>query len=152
MSRPLYETSGDRGREDGVRRLIERRWNCTATKLPMQYHLDFGLYRGGELVAFAEVKCRKTPFANYPTYIISLSKVVAALDLSAAAGRVPALLVVNWADVVGWVNLAQAGDWKVRSGGRTDRGDWQDVEPVVEIPIEEFSVLEQGEKRALRIA
>lgn len=30
---------------------------------------------------------------------------------------------------------------KVRIGGRRDRGDWQDVEPCVFIPISEFTFI-----------
>jgi len=29
-------------------------------------------------------------------------------------------------------------DWSVRVGGRKDRNDWQDIEPVTHIPISEF--------------
>ena len=51
-----------------------------------------------------------------------------------------ALIIVEWEDCIGYTQLD--GDWIIKTGGRVDRNDWQDIEPVVHIPVTEFTILE----------
>jgi hypothetical protein len=56
----------------------------------MSYKIDYAMYRidsgssksSENLVGFAEVKCRTHKFGTFPTYIISLAKVLEARRLS----------------------------------------------------------------------
>ena len=34
-----------------------------------------------------------------------------------------------------------SNEWDAKIGGRKDRGDWQDIEPVIHIPISEFNTV-----------
>ena len=47
-------------------------------------------------------------------------------------------LIVRWKDVVGYYTIKRDDYFSLGFNGRVDRGDWQDVEPVVYIPIKEF--------------
>ena len=115
-------------------------WKCTAEKLPMKYELDYLLLREGSGVAWLEITSRPNPRAAYPTYMISLGKVMAARRLSEAS-QFPSFLLVQWSDYCGYVRLDSLLDFRTGVGGRTDRGDEQDIEPVALIPLGEFARL-----------
>jgi hypothetical protein len=115
-------------------------WKCTAEKLPMKYELDYLLLREGRGVAWLEIKSRTNARPAYPTYMISLSKVMAARRLSEAS-QLPSFLLVQWSDACGYVRLDSLLDFRTAVGGRTDRGDEQDIEPVALIPVGEFARL-----------
>lgn len=135
--RPTYETQNDLSREAAVISWICEKWKCRAGKLPKKYSLDYVLTHHGEVKAFAEIKCRTNACNAYPTYMLSLQKVIAAKELTRSTGK-PSVLIVRWADAIGYTLLDR--DYKMRVGGRTDRSDWQDVEPVVDISIQDFSM------------
>ena len=137
MSRPLYESGLDRANERAVADVLLERWRCSAVKLPISYELDYALVRDGTVRAWAEVKCRRNARDRYPTYMISLRKVLAGLAM-AERTNLPFLLLVQWADALGWVTPSARG---IQIGGRHDRGDSADVEPVIHIPIDTFSIL-----------
>ena len=144
MSRPLYESAEDRSAETiAVKKFIDSLdGDVDFIKLPMQYKMDFAITRGGVLTGLVEVKCRKNSKHAYSTYMISMSKLVAAAGYSSIG--INCVLLVKWTDGMGWVKM-DGNKWKVRIGGRKDRNDWQDVEPVTHIPIAEFNeVLQQG--------
>lgn len=138
--RPRYETREDLTREAELSRVASKKFNCTFSKMPDRYGLDFCATRDGRVVCFAEVKVRTTPFSMYQTYMISLGKVMAARNLAGVTG-LPSLLIVGWSDAWGQTRL-DIDPWvgSISVGGRTDRGDPQDIEPVVMIPMSAFSI------------
>jgi len=138
--RELYESGHDRTKETAaVERFIHHfGGGADYVKLPIQYKLDFAIVRDGRVTSFIEVKCRKNIISAYPTYIISLSKMVAATQYKTAG--ISCILLVQWTDQMGWVQIPD-NRWVTKVGGRKDRGDWQDVEPVVHIPIKEFKLI-----------
>lgn len=137
--RPRYETSEDLTREDDFSRVVGKKFNCSFSKMPDRYGLDFCLTRGGVATAFAEIKVRSNPRGKYPTYMISLSKVTSANVLNASTG-LPCFLLVRWTDCWGYVRIdGMIAQGNVGIGGRTDRGDPQDMEPVYLIPMSSFT-------------
>ena len=136
--RPTYETSGDLSKETiAIKKFIASfGGSADFAKLPIQYKMDFCLIDNKTIRTFVEVKCRTNKKTAYSTYIISMSKVVAAKSYSDFG--VNCILLVQWTDHMGWVDLSN-NDWDAKIGGRKDRGDWQDIEPVVHIPISEFN-------------
>ena len=137
MTRPTYENASDRSAETvAVQKFIKSfGGEVDFIKLPMQYKMDFALTRNGVRTALVEVKCRRNKKHAYPTYMISMSKLVAAAGYRSIG--INCILLVQWADGMGWVQMSNEG-WSVRVGGRKDRNDWQDIEPVTHIPISEF--------------
>jgi hypothetical protein len=137
--RQQYETEKDRQNEKAVAAVIESVWGLTAVKMPMSYHLDYALTNAGTgLRGFAEIKCRTNMQYDYPTYMISLSKVITANRLSAVTG-LGCILVVKWLDDVGWINFNTEHELGI--GGRKDRDDCDDQEPVAYFKIPEFKPL-----------
>lgn len=139
MTRPIYENAATKADEEEVISQVAQTWKAGWTKLPISYRADYALSRQGEIVAWVEVKCRSNPKAQYPTYMLSLGKEMALLDLARHTGC-PAILVVKWTDQMGYATLPVEGE-KVMMGGRKDRGDSADIEPTVHIPIAAFKAL-----------
>jgi len=137
--RPTYETEADLRNERDLISAINQLWQTSSAKLPRGYSLDYALTRDGRVVAFVEIKCRTVSSEQYETYMISLAKVLKAKSLGNAVA-VPAYLLVRWNDGVGYIDLRTV-DLDVRVGGRVDRGDSQDIEPVCMIPIKQFTEL-----------
>src|SRR5690606_34328492 len=132
MSRPRYETPADLAGERAIAELVEQEWKAQLQKLPEQYKLDYAAYRDGELVAWLEIKCRSHAADAYPTLILSVAKWHAGVALAVTTGH-PFILVANFVDGAKFVRYSRGKVLDVRygPGGRTDRGDAQDREPVI---------------------
>jgi hypothetical protein len=75
---------------------------------------------------------------QYATYAISARKIESMLSQAHHLG-LNALLIARWTDAVGWHKI-QPG-YEVRVGGRRDRGDQADIEPMCHIPVSRFNVV-----------
>ena len=137
--RPLYETQQDRDNEQALSSIIEKQFNCQLTKMPIKLSLDFMATRDGSAVAFIEARQRKTKMLQYPTYMISLYKVMMANTLTQATG-LPCFLAVQWSDAAGICKLP-AKDMDIQTGGTVRRGDPQDIEPVAYFDVAAFKVI-----------
>ena len=129
-----HESPKDLANERAVLDKVCARWKCSAFKLPLRYELDFALLRDGVLKCFVEVKCRKSAQAAYPTAVVGFEKVCTGLTLAEKAG-VPFYLICRWTDVIGYTSTFK-GD--IRLGGRYDRGDDQDPDLWMHIPVTQF--------------
>ena len=123
MARIKYESQDNLRQEKNVLRHMSQLWDVSYSKLPLDYKLDYAMYRDDNLVGFAEVKCRKPKMKDFPTYIISLSKIMKARRLASVTGT-KSVLIVSWSDATGWIDVFS--DFIVKQGGRKDRDDWQD--------------------------
>lgn len=133
--RPLYESSEDLANEQQVAKFLSEKWGCTFKKLPISYHIDWVVMRD-KPQAFVELKCRKNESKKYPTLLLSLNKWMRGKELSKELG-IPFIVAVKWTDGV-FFHTAGSADVSYGFGGRTDREDSQDIEPVVLIPVENF--------------
>jgi len=137
MSRPLYETSADREHESRLVSGLSQKFKCTFEKLPIKMGMDYAALRNGEVVAFFEVKRRSVSSNKYPTYMISVHKLMAAKSLSELTG-LPCYLLVEWTDKTGIIKLPPK-NMTIKMGGRADRNDPDDIEPVFHFQIGDFS-------------
>ena len=136
--RPIYENGATLAAEEATIRRVADRWGVTFQKLPIQYRVDWALIRDGKVACWCECKRRHNNKGKYPSLMLSLSKVTHGLELARQTG-LPFLVVVEWDDCLAYWKADRISG--VRLGGRVDRGDWQDVEPVVDIGIELFTEL-----------
>ncbi len=135
--RPQYETAADRLVEGEVESLLLSRHRLRCYKLPISYRVDWIVYDNhGSLHGFIELKGRKVSRNRYPTLILSLAKFASGCDL-ARVTRSHFWVGAKWVDGLGFFR-ADGCDVEVKMGGRTDRGDSADIEPVVHLPIKEF--------------
>jgi len=135
--RPRYERPRDLTNEQRVAARMKER-GIELRKMPISYRLDFAMFRDGKLRGFAEVKTRNNRHDTYPTLMISLGKVMAARQL-AEVSETRSVLLVQYLDGIYWCNFATP--FEVAMGGRWDRGDDDDVEPVAHYPIEAFKMV-----------
>ena len=101
------------------------------SKLRDKSAFDYAAIRNDDVMAFIEMKTRKNEMNKYPTYMISFTKVFKAKQLNQV------LLIVKWADAVGFTSLHDCKP-SIKIGGRKDRKDPADIEPVALIPIKDF--------------
>lgn len=151
--RPTHESDKDRVEQARIAAFIEKRWDCVATLLPLYSHVDYvltkrptekeGKVEEGRVDAVMEVKCRKHKLRQeWPTYMLSLLKLIRMRELGDAL-NVPAILVVEWADATGMVDVRKlnTGDCTFHVGGRKDRPDDPgDIELTVRIPNSAFGL------------
>ena len=134
--RPIYETSADRARENGVRVHLMETFGCQYQKAPPLFCVDGQLLDAdGKTAGLVEIKTRKNAHNKYPTYMLSASKWRKAMSLGDTM-NVPVMLVVQFTDGVYMTRLKW--DYPTAQGGRTDRNDAMDIEECIYIPITEF--------------
>lgn len=139
MSRPRYESNKDRKSEAEVAAYLKKAMNLDCVKMPLSYRVDFIVYRLGKLFGFIELKTRSVNRQRYKTAIISLSKWHYGCRLSECLD-VPFWIAFRWSNDLGFYRATcLAMNITVQQGGRTDRGDKDDIEPVVHIPVKEFT-------------
>ena len=143
FSRPIYETDDDLQNEKGVASSLEKKWDCKFVKLPIRYHLDFVLTRGDKAVAYAEVKSRNYSMHDIGKmggYLMSIGKWSAAKQLCEASS-LPFVLLVRALDGLYFARFTEFAPDDVLVRGRTDRGDWQDIEPCVLLNTQRFKLI-----------
>lgn len=141
MIRPIYETPESLSAEEKFLQLLKAPLRCSSvTKVRKKFYpIDAIAKLGHFTVAFIEAKCRSNNINAYPTYMLSLDKFQNGAWL-AECFNADYIIAVQWADCCGlWRWRDHRIDRpQIQIGGRTDRGDEQDVEPVIHIPILEF--------------
>ncbi len=138
MTRPTYERPADLEAE---REMIAAVFpSVVAHKLPVSYRIDYLLevYKtsAGIRRAWCECKARNVPFGTYADYMLSLGKFAAGCELARNTGY-PLLLIVRWTDCITrhTLDTSTPAAYPIEMGGRKDRDDDQDIEPVVMIPL-----------------
>lgn len=136
--RPTYESHQDRVNEIEVATELAVLWRCEAHKMPAFYQVDWALANSGTIRAWVEIKCRKVKRTQYPTLMLSLHKWLHGLKLQSDTG-IPFILVVRWDEGIFYMRANSLMKPEIRISGRVDRGDPQDMEPCVHIPIDQFT-------------
>lgn len=134
MGRPQYETEDDLQEERQIISKLRSALSCQSDKLPISYGLDYSMSRDGNVIAFVEVKRRQNYSGTYDTIFVSALKRMKARELTLATG-LPCFFVVGFDDGVFMLDFKEQPD-SIERGGRKDRGDSADMEPVVHYKIE----------------
>lgn len=135
--RKRYENPASLEAERLVATTLESRWNCKLAKMPIAYHIDWMALRDNKPVAFMELKCRTNPREQYPTFMLSFAKWQHGIQMGSTAA-VPFIVSVQWTDGLFYLPVDNTTPFDLGYGGRKDRGDWQDMEPVVYVPTSLF--------------
>lgn len=141
--RPKYETTTDLNNEYVAQRRVEMSLNCRLYKLPISYRADWVATRDNKIVAVIEYKKRTFEKDKYPTTFVFVDKWMNGKQLAESMG-VPFILAIEWTDGIFW-HIAGSSDVEFRISGRTDRGDSQDIQPAVHIPVTAFTKLKENE-------
>jgi hypothetical protein len=136
----MYESDNDLKSESGVVETLCTQWRCEYSKLPIRYHLDYVLRRKDKAVAFCEVKSRSYTMSEIDSmggYLMSVGKWMAGKSMSEATG-LPFILAVKTTDGIWYGKFTEFKPDDVLVRGRTDRNDWQDIEPCVLLNCNRF--------------
>lgn len=145
MSRPTYENDGHLKDEEICIEAVEAVWGVACVKTPRYYKIDYCVVDpNNRVVGWIEIRCKNFARSQYRTFYTSLEKYLSVCRAQYATAR-PAFLLVKWSDgiFIYRVNAQDLARRDITVGGRTanSRGDDQDIEPVIHIPIAEFSKL-----------
>jgi hypothetical protein len=138
--RPIYETPEDIIRESSIQEeFIEAVYGdnelVKAVKLPKFYAIDYALTKyNGKIIGWLEIKSRTIPSDKYSSYILSYKKWREGISISQES-NLPYYLAVKWTDKLGVITFPNCIQTNLVIGGRFDRSDPDDTEPMVEIPI-----------------
>lgn len=139
MARPIYETKADRSRERQVAERLGRLARMQAHPMPLRYKVDWALIdRHDRVRMWLEIKCRTNAMRRYPTYMLSIGKYLDMVHLQQSS-NLPVRLAVQWTDHLGVLEVPAPHE--IRIGGRSDRNDWQDQEPVALFDVSFFNVI-----------
>jgi len=132
----IYETQFDLEIERKVANTLATIWNCEVQKMPLDYRLDWIFLKNKKPVAVAELKNRNCNKDHFPTLMLTVKKWMAGKALAVEMG-IPFLVIINWQDGLFW---CKAGVEKLEYAfnGRKDRGDPNDLSPMVFLPISKF--------------
>lgn len=136
--RPIYETPTNRMNEHAAAVQFAAISHCEFVRHDPLFAWDYTFTREGKPVAFIEVKCRNVPSTKYARYMVSESKCVTLCNGAGLAG-VAAVLLVQWTDCLGWLRI-DGVNWTTSTGGRWDRNDPLDVEPMAYFDIDQFTL------------
>jgi hypothetical protein len=147
VSRPTYETSEHL---DGERRAIEHVeaiWGVQCNKTPKYYKIDYTVVSpNNNVVGWAEVRGKNFVRGKYRTFYTSLEKAMTLVRFEALTAK-PAVVIVAWLDGI-YCYRFTVNDTRTRQikwDGRTvnSRGDDQDIEPVIHIPVDAFTLISE---------
>lgn len=137
--RRMYETEADIVRQNEILSAFADRCNAEWRPTPKAYPFDACMLRGDRVVAFAEVKARKVASDAYPSLLLSAHKWRDMVLFSDTTG-VPTFLVAGYNDdVIRYLRVERDLLPPITFNGRADRGDKQDMEPMVELENRLFS-------------
>ncbi len=146
MTRPFYESSTDRVKEQEVINLFCEKYKLTAAKLKPSLVVDYGLEKDGHLAYVAEVKVRHK---SYPSMFISLHKVQEMRQYVAWGVQARVIFALPQGVYVQKLEFPSGNpaiQFEIGIRGRTDRGDAADLEPVVFMPMAGMTKLFDSKK------
>lgn len=145
--RPTYETDKDLSRERWIADALECLWDVELRKLPNSYQLDYAMMRNGRVLGFVEIKGKHTvsfeKLKSFGGYLINLNKLERASSLMRLTGLEFRIVVEGAGEVWATRYIEPPEIECVLLTGRKDRGDWQDVEPSVRLPVDRFKKLDR---------
>jgi hypothetical protein len=129
----IYESRADRENESSLIAAVCKKLDCDAFKLQKEYRVDYAVTRGKDLRVVAYVECKeRTCDESVPFLILDAAKYWQGKQLSAVS-KVPFVLMVRFiTGAIRWIRLDDK-TFDTHVGGRTDRGDARDIEPVIRI-------------------
>ena len=131
-------TADDATREAEVDRILADRWQCAIRRFPKLHPIDRYAERHTRLVALVELKCFRKSSTDHPTVIVAVKKWMS-LKLGAFGLNVPGFFVFSMIDGVFFVDVDRINATRQRITGRRDRaGMPHDVEPMIDVPVEDL--------------
>lgn len=139
--RPVYETAASIDREQLFCRNVTEISNLIVRRINKKmFPCDIVFCEGKKVLAFVEFKRRIGVLGYNSGVMLSLHKATQLAQFGMLTGK-PTLFAIEHADNSYYVATLNFCGYAVEYGGRTDRGDAGDMEPVILIPIIDFKPL-----------
>jgi hypothetical protein len=158
MSRPFYETEEDRSKEFAVAKSLATLWGYTAIKLKPACEIDYVLTLFDDIKGVMEIKCRNYSYEQLDKlggYMLSCHK-MSALRRWHADFPIGVAIAIQLTDGIFVFTVSHASAFerfpKIKMAGRRDRGDAQDIEPCVLIPMQKFRKILDAETIPTKVA
>jgi hypothetical protein len=145
--RPIYETAEHLKREREIAMKAAQLWSCEMVKTKTYFCADYAAKHLDKVAAMIEIKDRAAKYSmdqldGWGGVMVSGTKWGALYQLSQVS-RLPTGVIVETFGAQLWVHWAtprfEHDGVDVR--GRYDRGDWQDIEPVILLRRARFELL-----------
>lgn len=140
MARPLYEDEQDLNGENAFKEKIEQYLKASLMKMPKKYCADYMVFRNNAPVAIIEVKIRNVSRNTYITYMLSLHKVLYALNMASML-MIPFFVFVKWTDAMGYCQIMEGHLATIEMQNVNFRDDPDDIEPCIFVPISTFKLM-----------
>lgn len=148
-TRKSHESDNDRLRQECFKREIERLTDVVLTGRTHEFRLDYFMSYRAAVIGFAELKCRNAASFAYPYIILSTSKAerFSLMDkffFNQLGKPMQNVLFIRFTDADYYHRMKPLEHYTIDpAGGRTKntRDKW-DVESVIQIPMEEFKLLQ----------
>jgi hypothetical protein len=143
MTRSIYENEDDFKNEQEMADMLAEKWKCKMLRQKKLSQFDFIAYRNAKPLAFLEFRKRKQKFNDFPTMIVSMTKLVAWHSSKAITG-LPCYFVVQWADAVGYTDLENFviyGELKISAKTNNRRNAYDDQEIISLLSTDHFKML-----------
>jgi|10_taG_2_1085330.scaffolds.fasta_scaffold229437_2 hypothetical protein len=147
-----YESTTDKDYEEVARMFLAGSWDCEIHSNPKFYQIDWTATRNGKVVSYIEYKHRRKyswqKLEELGGYNLSLHKFMN-MGVTTMMTLKPCFLVVDlkhdssdareyWYAKIHNGQMKEVIGYEFGFWGRNDRGDSQDMEPSVTIPMSEF--------------
>lgn len=131
MVRPVYEKEEDRSRELEVSRQVSEKWRAKCLMMPKFSAADMLIFdHNNNPRCWAEIKSRNIPFGKYEHMHVAVSKILRLQQLVQLT-KLRAIIIGNLTDGIYWHHCPETEAEIVKdNGGRTDRNDPKDLEPM----------------------
>lgn len=140
MVRPIYESSKNIDNEKIAAKEIARVIGCNVMRNKKLCAFDYSFIKDNNIKAIGEIKVRSCFRNQYKTFFISADKVLKCKEF-ASTFDIKFLLFVWWGDGIYMLDVMETSHDYLDIGGRTDRGDAQDIEPMVHYSVEKFKLV-----------
>jgi hypothetical protein len=144
IARQFYETARDRVRERAIANEVGAVWGCCFVQNKPGFAADLCAVRDGHVIGLAEVRERPRHslevLDGWGGVFFSLQKWSNIHGLTLSSG-LPFVFILKAAGVLHFHATRTFDHDGVDIGGRTDRGDWQDVEPVALLRAHRFRLI-----------
>jgi hypothetical protein len=138
-----YYTKYHYDKEESLRIYLEKLYNVTLKRNKTLYKYDISVIKDGLITGLLELKDRSHYFGYYKTYTVSLDKIREGIQYETFTG-LPCTLVVRFScgTIASYrIQAEEVKTFNITHGGRTDRNDPNDLEPLVNIPLNYFKIL-----------
>jgi hypothetical protein len=137
---PIFQTEADTANERAVAEILSEKFGCEIRSFGGRSEVDMYAVRDGRMAAVIELKTRKNSSTTYPTVFLSMRKYVDLRAFSHLFG-VPAIFVVMYDDGIRYIDIGDVDTSRHIMGGNSRNKAYNDIEPLIEVPVESLQVL-----------